>query len=159
MPQTFSPISAPGVSLAPTTPILPAPPNLHWALLLLFCLLSCGFFLPIWELVLAAWLRKYEPKSISVFVYIGVLILEAAYIVASAASIDESIFRLIYGISFIFGRFNLKSALEEHFNSVDPTGLELNGVMTFFFGGIYFQYHMNDIVRRNKADRLYEMGR
>ena len=26
-------------------------------------------------------------------------------------------------------------------------GLSLSGVMTFFFGGIYFQYHINDIVR------------
>jgi hypothetical protein len=33
-------------------------------------------------------------------------------------------------------------------------GLSLSGVMTFFFGDIYFQYHFNDIMRRKYAARL-----
>jgi hypothetical protein len=33
-------------------------------------------------------------------------------------------------------------------------GLSLGVVMTFFFGDIYFQYHLNDIMRRKYAARL-----
>jgi hypothetical protein len=32
-------------------------------------------------------------------------------------------------------------------------GLVLSGVMTFFFSIIYFQYHLNDIVRRKKLNQ------
>ena len=42
--------------------------------------------------------------------------------------------------------------MEEHFSGPDPMGLTLSGVMTFFLGGIYFQYHINDIVRRKHQD-------
>jgi hypothetical protein len=34
---------------------------------------------------------------------------------------------------------------------VEPVGLSLSGVMTFFFGGLYFQYHLNRI---NEMKRL-----
>jgi hypothetical protein len=54
----------------------------------------------------------------------------------------------------LIGRYSLKSSLEEHYNSAEPMGLLLSGVMTFFFGCIYFQYHLNDIVRRKNLDRL-----
>lgn len=46
--------------------------------------------------------------------------------------------------------------MEEHYNGPEPIGLSLSGVMTFFLGGIYFQYHVNDIVRRKLADRIYQ---
>ena len=39
----------------------------------------------------------------------------------------------------------MRNTLERHFNTTDPVGLRLSGVMTFFFGGIYFQYHLNRI--------------
>jgi len=35
----------------------------------------------------------------------------------------------------------MKSSIEEHYNTAEPIGLELNGVMTFFFNVLYFQYH------------------
>jgi hypothetical protein len=45
----------------------------------------------------------------------------------------------------IVARFNMRASLEEHFNGPEPVGLSLSGVMTFFFGGLYFQYHLNRI--------------
>jgi hypothetical protein len=38
-------------------------------------------------------------------------------------------------------------------------GISLSGVMTFFFGGIYFQYYINDIVRRKQQDLAFRMSR
>jgi hypothetical protein len=45
----------------------------------------------------------------------------------------------------LIARFTMRSDLEEHFNGPEPVGLSLSGVMTFFFGGIYFTYHLNRI--------------
>ena len=45
--------------------------------------------------------------------------------------------------------------MEQHYNSAEPMGLSLSGVMTFFFGGIYFQYHINDIMKRKMMDQMY----
>ena len=52
---------------------------------------------------------------------------------------------LIIWIVRLVARFTMRSNLEEHFNGPEPVGLSLSGVMTFFFGGIYFQYHLNRI--------------
>ena len=51
----------------------------------------------------------------------------------------------------LVGRFSLRSSLEEYYTSVEPMGLTLSGVMTFFFGDIYFQYHLNEIMRKKRA--------
>jgi hypothetical protein len=45
----------------------------------------------------------------------------------------------------LVARFIFRSELLQHFNTVEPIGLQLSGVMTFFFGGLYFQYHFNRI--------------
>ena len=51
---------------------------------------------------------------------------------------DGTVVRLI-------ARFTMRADLEEHFNGPEPLGLRLSAVMTFFFGGIYFQYKLNEI--------------
>ena len=61
-----------------------------------------------------------------------------------------ALLQLLYTALLIVARFSLRASLEEHFNSAEPIGLSLSGVMTFFFGGIYFQYHLSDIVRRKQ---------
>ena len=53
----------------------------------------------------------------------------------------------------IVARFNMKSSLEEHFNTVEPIGLRLNGVLVFFFGGLYLQSQMNRINEIKQAMR------
>ena len=77
---------------------------------------------------------------------------EAAY--AHSPNTVAGAMNLVYGILILIGRFSLRSSLEQFYNSVEPMGLSLGGVMTFFFGDIYFQYHLNDIMRRKYAARL-----
>lgn len=148
------------------TPAYPDPPNLHWALVLLFSVLTCGIFVLVWEIVLAVWVKQVEPESKSVFYYVGAGLALLGVIVASflhamnpASPNSTGILQLVYYIAILFARFNLKSSLETHFNGPEPMGLYLHGVMTFFFGGLYFQYHMNDIVRRKAADRVFAATR
>ncbi len=142
----------------------PDPPNLHWGLVFLFGVLSCGLFTAVWDIIQAAWLKKVEPTSNAIYFYIIsaatlVLLFIASY--ASAAHGQSasqsgyvSLVNLLYFGVIITARFSMKNGLEKHFNGPEPMGLMLSGVMTFFFGGIYFQYHFNDIVRRKNYDRM-----
>jgi hypothetical protein len=141
--------------------IYPDPPNLHWGLVLLFSILSCGLFSAVWNLVQAAWMKKVAPQSTALYYYIASLCVlaatfligvEAAYTHSSSSTVGAV--NLVYYILLLIGRFSLRSSLEQHYNSVEPMGLSLSGVMTFFFGDIYFQYHFNDIMRRKYAGRL-----
>ena len=144
----------------------PDPPNLHWALVLLFGMLSCGIFTIVWDIVQAAWLKKVEPTSNALLIYCGAAVAWVGIIVASViattshtSTIDVSIMQLVYVVAVIVGRFSFRSSMENHFNTAEPMGLSLSGVMTFFFGGIYFQYHINDIVRRKHQDLLFQATR
>ena len=57
-------------------------------------------------------------------------------------------------VFWFMGIFSMRSSIEEHFNSAEPIGLRLSGVMTFFFNAIYFQYHFNEIAQAKKAQQL-----
>jgi GYF domain 2 len=139
----------------------PDPPNLHWGLVLLFSLLSCGLFSSAWNLVQAAWMKKVAPQSTAFYYYVAAICVLAATFYTgfqvvhthSSHSIAGAM-NLLYAILTLIGRFSLRSSLEQHYNSVEPVGLSLGVVMTFFFGDIYFQYHLNDIMRRKYAGRL-----
>jgi GYF domain 2 len=161
VPPTYS-VGAP----VSNVPMYPDPPNLHWGLVLLFATLSCGIFLVAWELVQAAWLKKVAPQSKAIFIYAAGAVIYVIFLAMSfmnGVNHTEAgyagIFQLIFGVVDLWGRFSFRSSMEEHYNGPEPMGLMLSGVMTFFFGSIYFQYHINDIVRRKEADRIYAMTR
>ncbi len=141
--------------------VYPDPPNLHWGLVLLFSIFSCGLFSAVWNLVQAAWMKKVAPQSTALYYYIaGLCVLAAVFFTSFEAAYAHSpntvagAMNLVYFVLILIGRFSLRSSLEQFYNSVEPMGLSLSGVMTFFFGDIYFQYHLNDIMRRKYAARL-----
>ncbi len=47
----------------------------------------------------------------------------------------------------------MRRCMEEHFNGPEPIGLSLSGVMTFFFGSLYFQYHFTRINEMKRMAR------
>jgi hypothetical protein len=138
----------------------PDPPNLHWALVLLIAFFTCGIFSIVWLFVEAAWVRKVDPHSKAIFLYIGGLGLYVCGFVAqismkaAQARGDMSpvvvgafsiVWALAYCVLFIWANFSMRESIEEHFNGPEPIGLELSGVMTFFFSLYYFQYHFSRI--------------
>jgi hypothetical protein len=146
----------------PAATIWPTPPNLHWGLVLLFSVVSCGIFSIVWDLVQSAWMKKIEPASQSLYYYIGAAILLLCFYSSSfIAGMTRSgnsfggLIELAYVVLLLIGRFKLRTSLERHYNIDEPMGLALSGVMTFFFGCIYFQYHLNDIMKRKTIDQLY----
>ena len=139
----------------------PDPPNLHWGLVLLFSILTCGIFEIVWEIIQAAWIKRLEPLSKAlVFLAAAAACLVLLFFASLAAAANPNahaytaVFNLAYTVLFLIGRFSLRNTLEQHFNTAEPLGLGLSGVMTFFFGGIYFQYHLNRIVQIKNAIRM-----
>ena len=148
----------------------PDAPNLQWGLVLLFSILTCGVFMFIWNLIVAAWLRRVQPTANSLFLYIGAVVLLVFQVFEGGLSGAHH--TSPHGIHFfpgnplggllVFGvwvvrllaRYSQRASLEEHFNGPEPVGLRLNPVLTFFFGGLYFQHHLNRINAIKQAARF-----
>jgi len=151
----------------------PDAPNLSWGLVLLFAFLTCSMFMFVWNLVLSSWMKRVQPNSKALFYYAAATVLlvlqvlaqthtrvqiyhpgvhwwvstYASHPLSSVLSIGTWVVRLI-------ARFTMRADLEEHFNGPEPVGLSLSGVMTFFFGGLYFQYHLNRINELKRMARF-----
>ncbi len=136
-----------------------APPNLSWVLVLVFSIFTCGLFSFIWDFVQSAWMRRVQPTSNALFLYIAAFIAElfnASFSVGNMMSMRAglglrhhnpwgSLLGLVAFALLIAARFSMRASMEDYYNRVDPIGLRLGPVMTFFFGDLYFQYHFNKI--------------
>jgi hypothetical protein len=140
----------------------PDPPNLHWALVLVIGIFTCGLFTVVWNFVQAAWMRKVNPRSNALFLYIAYTVVGYLGGFARIALMISSGFHNSYAamglatslLSIVLVElafFDMRRSMEEHFNGPEPIGLSLSGVMTFFFGTLYFQYHFTRI---NELKRL-----
>lgn len=159
---------APSYPQAAGAPVLQFedPPNLSWGLVLLFDFLTCGIFQLVWNFILSAWMKRVQPASQAIIYYAvgyGLQLINTGFtipiVLGAMHHVTQSHHYGLNAISFvawvirIVARFNMKSSLEEHFNTVEPIGLRLNGAMVFFFGGLYIQSQMNRINEIKQAVR------
>jgi hypothetical protein len=160
----------PGAAL-PSPGMYQDAPNLHWGLVLLISLFTCSLFMFVWNLVLSSWMRRVKPDSKALFYYAAAAVLAfLTAITGHSAQIHMQagnmmmwnlfhanplggLFSLASWVVRLIARFTMRSDLEEHFNGPEPVGLRLSGVMTFFFGGLYFQYHLNRINEMKRIAR------
>jgi hypothetical protein len=143
----------------PATSAYPDPPNMNWGLELLLGFCTCGIFVVVWNLVIAAWANRVQPMSKALIFYIaatvmivlnfggswGILIAVAHHHPHPHHSPVGSLISIACWVVRLIARFTLRDTLEQHFNGPEPLGLRLNPFLTFFFGGIYFQYKLNEI--------------
>jgi len=150
-------------ALEPALDLVPLPPNLHWAVLLLLEIVTRQLFNLVWALVQANWARKLIKNN-------KPLVLVAMYPAGMIAGIAATVIGLgqnsdavavaaglcIFGglIAYLIGIFSIRSAMEEYYNSTENIGLTLSGIMTFFFSAVYLQYHINRIARWKKTGEL-----
>jgi hypothetical protein len=159
----------------------PDPPNLHWALVLVFNVLTSGLFQMLWNLIVAAWMRRVQPSSKALFYYLagyallvlfmGFYIPAVGEVVHHALSNDPGfqpqfahpglMFLAFLGhwVFKLIARFDVRRSLEDHFNTVEPIGFRMSGVLTFFFGGLYIQAQLNSINAIKRAMRYGQYGR
>ena len=158
--------AAPSTYPQPSGVAYPDPPNLHWGLELLLGFLTCGFFVVVWNLIIASWANRIQPASKALMYYIAATALIVLNIGSSWTvfislshhvhphhSVLGNLISLAAWIVRLIARFTLRDTLEQHFNGPEPLGLRLSAVMTFFFGGIYFQYKLNEINEMKQALR------
>ena len=143
----------------------PDPPNLSWGLLLLFGLLTCGVFTVIYDLIQAFWWKRILPTTRVVLFYVICYALYFVNVLSTGANVTAlhhgrlphnllgSLASIAGFVMLIVARFTFRSELEQHYNGPEPVGLSLSGIMTFFFGGLYFQYHFNRINTVKQAMR------
>jgi hypothetical protein len=129
---------------------------------------AIGSFLPsviikTWGIYLCLWIRTINPKATSIFWVGGSLFCEAILIFLSMLHERTTLVNLgilIYAL-LAFGTgiasiYIVRYELLKHYNEVEPVGLDLGPVITFFFSYIYFQYHLVDIAeaKRQQASTL-----
>lgn len=156
----------------PTGVAYPDPPNLNWGLELLFGFLTCGIFVMVWNLIIAAWANRIQPNSKALILYIAATVLivlnfggswgtfiAITHHIQPHRNVLGSLIGIACWVVRLIARFTLRDTLEQHFNGPEPLGLRLNPVMTFFFGGIYFQYKLNEINQTKQALRYRAVAR
>lgn len=129
------------------------PPNMHWAVLLLLSIVTCHLFGIIWLFVQAAWVRKVRPDNRALFYLIAYFAAAFSAGVFGVRTENAGLFLNLIGVGFyLAGVFSIRGDMEDYFNHEENIGMRLSGVMTFFFGGTYFQYHFNEVNERRRAE-------
>jgi hypothetical protein len=162
IPATEMGIGGAATALAAQPQLVELPPNLHWSIVLILGLITRQLFNLIWALVQANWARKLigdNKPMVLVAMYpagmvAGVLTIFLFRGQGTAMAGLGFLFILAGAIVYLFGVFSIKAAMEEYYNSTENIGLQMSGVMTFFFSTVYLQYHINAIARWKKTGVL-----
>ena len=127
---------------------VPPPPGLHWLIVLALSFVTLGIFFYVWMFVQAIWVRKVDRSSKTLLLYIlGIAIIVAAAIVGEVKNgeLVESLIRLSSAVPILTAHFRLAGSLEDYSKNAGGPWIGLSGVLVFFFGPIYLQYHMNQV--------------
>lgn len=161
--QIVGNIPVPAVVMATSIPAVeyPNPPNMHWLWVLLFTFLTRGLFEPVWGIVLSSWLKKVEPTSKALNLYIaeisGMVLIVVIGMSGSFGPVLGILLLLLVLASVVcslLARFSFRASMERHYNDAEGIPLTLSSVMTFFFSAIYFQDRVNHVRRLKKARQL-----
>jgi hypothetical protein len=147
-----------GATAMPVMSRGPIPNDFHWALVFLITFF-CGIFQAVWLFIEAGFVKQIDRESKGIAFLIGSLVTQVLAFVVLFASAAQSraaepefsafapffLFILIGAVLHFVAVFQMRSSLENYYNTVEPIKLRLSGVMTFFFAVYYFQYHFSRI--------------
>jgi hypothetical protein len=143
--------------------LVPLPPNWHWSIVLILGIVTRQLFNLIWALIQGNWARKLSGDNkpmVLVAMYPASMVAGIVTIVLARGTGNPglaslgSVFILAGAIVYLVGMFSIKAAMEEYYTTTENIGLQLSGVMTFFFSTVYIQYHINSIARWKKTGVL-----
>jgi hypothetical protein len=143
-------------SAPPVVRAVPDPPRLHWGWVLLLSIITFNLFGMAWLIVQANWVRKVYGRSKALpwaiayasilpafFLFVVLMSLLGAFLhvanVQAVVAVGLLLTRLAFAVLWIVTIFTLRGEL-----SAEPIDIPLGGIMTFFFGPLYFQYHLSD---------------
>lgn len=161
------PSAYPGAISANTVPL---PPNLHWAIVLLIGFVFSPFAIG-WQIYQMVWVRNLDKQSKALlFYFIGVGAFTLLFIVGLVVILKDpnnpnpwGAVPIVLGslsllVFVILSFFDLRRSMVTYYNTVEPIGLRLSGVMTFFFNVYYFQHHMSRIATWKLTGYLAPQG-
>ncbi len=136
---------------------------MHWLVVLVLCAFTFGLAGLAWAFRQAAFVKKIDPSSKGLL-YLGlalaamVLQVILSFMMGRISSSGMAVMLVlilsalnlvivVFGFLAVFG---MRKSLLQHYNAVEPLGLQLGGVMTFFFSIFYFQYHFARIIALKK---------
>ena len=127
---------------------------------------SYGFAYEVWGLYLCLWIRRINPHAKSIFIMLGVITADIIVIVSgipprtkTAASSIIELLAVASSLGIIVATFVMRAELLRHYREREQFPLSLGPFMTFFFGFIYFQYHLYDIAEYKQTEKLASMSR
>jgi hypothetical protein len=171
-------MSTPGPSLEESLsalssgrPNYPAPPRLHWSLIVvggfvvaiiggffsqltglrwMELVLSPEVFFLFWILVQATFVQRLDPRThILLTTTVATMFLLSPILIAifgwRGAAAWTPLGTLSGTVMVWIDLYRMRDALESHYNSVEPYGLTMFGPTLFFFGPFYLQYHLRKI--------------
>lgn len=132
---------------------LPQPPRLHWGIVLALNVVTLGIFDLAWIIVQTNWVRKVRGRSTAFIwaiayasllpaIFLFFFAVGFAYAMAGRefqAPVLEGLIRLIFLGVRLAAVYTLRDELQQ-----EPINISTGGIMTFFFGTTYFQYHLHD---------------
>jgi hypothetical protein len=161
--------AAPAMAPMTAAPVAgtPVPPNMHWAVVMVLAWITIGLAGLIWAFKQAGFVKKIDRSSkatlLLVLCLVAMLAQVAIMLVAAtsgstsaiaAAGLLTMILNLVVIICGLVMIFSMRSSIVRYYNTVEPIGLRLSGVMTFFFSILYFQYHFSRIAEWKRTGRL-----
>jgi hypothetical protein len=150
--------------------LVPQPPRLHWGWLVVLQIVTFSFFGAIWLFVQAIWAKRITGRStVFVVALIHMCLIPAFFVFVVCLSIGlqfsghgneitavmnvlTPLVQLMVAGFYFATAFMLRSQLEDF-----PINIPLSGIMTFFFGPIYFQYHLHDYAVPEAVDVFGEL--
>lgn len=157
-----APWAAPSPQYASAPGAGPIPPGMHWALVLLLAYVTLGIFGIVWVFKELNFVQRIDPRSparklflIGLGLYILYFLVILVGVGVATAAGDQSLLAIFVPLGVLLGigaavciimsYFKIRSSLVNYYNTVEPIGLRLSGVMTFFFNFLYFQHHFKRI--------------
>ena len=143
------------------------PPNMHWAVILILSWITFGLAALIWVFKQAGFVKKIDPGSKAVVLMVVALVamvgqVALAFMAMGSRSVSDitavsgimMMLNLVIGVVGLIAVFGMRKSLVRYYNTVEPIGLKLSGIMTFFFSILYFQYHFSRIAEWKKTGSL-----
>ena len=142
----------------------PLPPDWHWAVVLILSAFTYGLGGIVWAFRQAFFVKKIDPASKAVFnlgLGCAAMLVQVVFYFVAFATMGAEDGGLIVGVILLLNVaivvpiylavFGMRKSLVGYYNAVEPYGLSLGGVMTFFFTILYLQYHLRRIAAWKKT--------
>jgi hypothetical protein len=117
-----------------------------------------GWIPSIWEIWMFGqmiWLKRAEPNDSAIYFFALWWALQETTTAIPAFQhmpqwSNALLGLVVTGLQFV-SIFVFRAGMEKHISETEPRGLQLSGVMTFFFNELYFQYWFHQIYLEQNA--------